>query len=216
MVFAWWQSRSSRGRRSRSPGKPLPPRVEQLEDRALPHGHSAAAATALALNDLRAGVRGDAGSLADYFAATPAESGRLTVRAHAEVGDTRLSLLGPDGLLLAQSDGASAADRDDLIDRHLAAGAADFNQDGHLDLAFADDTDERVSVLLGRGDGTFRAHVTFSAGATSKDLRVTDLNNDGLPDLVAANWLSNRLTPLLGRGDGTFLTPDPGGTVSGN
>src|SRR5207244_9508811 len=48
---------------------------------------------------------------------------RLTARAapDAPLG-SRLSLLGPSGELLIQSDGASATDPDDLIVQHLLAG----------------------------------------------------------------------------------------------
>ena len=41
--------------------------------------------------------------------------------------------------------------------------AADFNHDGSLDLATANDTGSSVSVLLGNGDGTFQTHKDYAA-----------------------------------------------------
>ncbi len=40
----------------------------------------------------------------------------------------------------------------------------DFNGDGRLDIATADQADNTVSVLLGNGDGTFQAPVSFVTG----------------------------------------------------
>jgi hypothetical protein len=69
----------------------------------------------------------------------------------------------------------------------------DFNKDGKLDAVVAG------QVLLGNGDGTFRATTTFvsafAAGA--------DLNGDGNLDMVGAGSGGNVLVQL-GNGDGTF------------
>jgi hypothetical protein len=40
--------------------------------------------------------------------------------------------------------------------------AADFNKDGHLDLAVTNRTDATVSILLGDGHGHFTVFKTFS------------------------------------------------------
>jgi len=82
--------------------------------------------------------------------------------------------------------------------------AADFNHDGKLDLATADDTGNSVSVLLGNGDGTFQPHVNYPAGSFPHWVAVGDFNNDGIPDLVATNEGSNTVSIFLGNGDGTF------------
>ncbi len=69
----------------------------------------------------------------------------------------------------------------------------DVNGDGNPDLVTGNAG--TVSVLLGNGDGTFRAHVDYpSAGA---GLAVGDVNGDGKPDIVTTS------TVLLGNGDGT-------------
>jgi hypothetical protein len=41
--------------------------------------------------------------------------------------------------------------------------AADFNNDGNLDIAIADNGDSQVSILLGAGDGSFHPVSRFPA-----------------------------------------------------
>jgi hypothetical protein len=68
-----------------------------------------------------------------------------------------------------------------------------------------------VSVLLGNGDGTLQAAVSFGAGPLTRGLAVGDVNRDGNPDLIVgnecdgrANCPSGEVSVLLGNGDGTF------------
>ena len=80
-----------------------------------------------------------------------------------------------------------------------------------------------VGVLLGNGDGTFRAAtVTGSGGIGAFSLAVGDINGDGKPDLVVANRCADSecLTDstvgvLLGNGDGTFQAAFPASYDSG-
>src|SRR5438132_1144423 len=64
-----------------------------------------------------------------------------------------------------------------------------------------------VSVLVGNGDGTFRAAPCYPPGGSS--VAVADFNGDGIPDLAVAN-IGGQVDPLgslsilLGNGDGTF------------
>lgn len=86
---------------------------------------------------------------------------------------------------------------------------ADFNHDGHPDLATANAGDgyggfEDVSILLGNGDGTFGSPQSVTAGAQPVALASGDFNGDGAVDLVVANGSSDDLSILLGKGDGTF------------
>ena len=67
---------------------------------------------------------------------------------------------------------------------------SDFNHDGKQDLAIAGacgNTCGFVSVLFGKGDGTFQAGTDFSAGGVPSEWTVADLNGDGIPDLAFAN-----------------------------
>jgi len=85
--------------------------------------------------------------------------------------------------------------------------AADFNGDGHLDLAVANEdligSGGTVSVLLGNGDGTFRPQVTYPVGKFPDAIVAGDFNGDGHLDLAVANP-SFSISVLLGNGDGTF------------
>ena len=90
---------------------------------------------------------------------------------------------------------------------------ADFNGDGKLDLAVVNtpsvyDTPGTVSILLGNGDGTFKAPVTYPAGNSPFGLVAGDLTGDGKPDLVVTNGVGNGMySVLLGNGDGSFQPP---------
>jgi hypothetical protein len=81
---------------------------------------------------------------------------------------------------------------------------ADFNGDGHLDLAVADFLDGNVAVLLGEGNGTFQAARYYAVGVSPCSLAVGDFNADGYIDLAVANFNADTVTILLGNGDGTF------------
>ena len=62
----------------------------------------------------------------------------------------------------------------------VAVAFGDFNGDGKLDLAVANQADSTVSVLLGNGDGTFAAGTLYSPGGSPSALAVVDLNGDGI------------------------------------
>jgi hypothetical protein len=79
----------------------------------------------------------------------------------------------------------------------------DFNRDGILDLAIADVGSGSVSVLLGNGDGTFRAHVDYPVQGSPSSVVARDLNGDGILDLAVRDQ-SSFVSILLGNGDGTF------------
>jgi len=91
------------------------------------------------------------------------------------------------------------------VGRHpTSVTAGDFNGDGNLDLAVTNDSSNNVSVLLGNGDGTFRAAANYDVGFFPNSVTSGDFNGDGKPDLAVANQGSNNVSVLLGNGDGTF------------
>ncbi|MDT9339385.1 FG-GAP-like repeat-containing protein, partial [Trichodesmium erythraeum 21-75] len=80
----------------------------------------------------------------------------------------------------------------------------DFNADGIADLAVANSFSDNVSVLFGKGDGTFGSTTNFRVGNSPKSVTVEDFNGDGISDLAVANTYSDNVSVLLGKGDGTF------------
>ena len=60
------------------------------------------------------------------------------------------------------------------------------------------------SVLLGNGDGSFRAASSFAAGNLPRSVAVVDLDGDTIPDLVTANRDCTDVRVSLGNGGGTF------------
>lgn len=94
----------------------------------------------------------------------------------------------------------------------IAIRAADLDEDGTLDLVVANYcgdanclTPGSVSVLLGNGDGSFQAAVSYPASSFVGSIVVADLNSDGHLDLAVANsGFGGAISVLLGNGDGTF------------
>jgi Flp pilus assembly secretin CpaC len=96
----------------------------------------------------------------------------------------------------------------------IAMTAADFDSDGHLDLAIVNKTTSDVSILLGnvdtKGNATFtqatgaQGGSPFPVGKSPVAIATGDLNNDSHPDLAVVNQADNTVSVLLGNGDGTF------------
>ena len=86
----------------------------------------------------------------------------------------------------------------------VAMATGDFNSDGILDLAVANQTDNTVSIYFGTGTGTFQSRVTYPVGAGPNSVAVADLNSDGVLDLVSSNQEANTVSVLLGKPGGTF------------
>src|SRR5437868_14389513 len=62
--------------------------------------------------------------------------------------------------------------------------AADFNHDGVADVVVIDPLANTLSVLLGKGDGTYRPGSVFMLGTCQCGLQVADFNNDGNMDIA--------------------------------
>ena len=88
----------------------------------------------------------------------------------------------------------------------FAVAVGDFDRDGRRDLAVANagTTSNKISVLLGRGDGTFLSTVDYTVGSAPRSVVVGDFNRDGRDDLAAVNYSNNSVSVLPGIGDGTF------------
>lgn len=86
---------------------------------------------------------------------------------------------------------------------------ADLNRDGHDDFVVGERSTNRISVLIGNGDGTFQVGVNYPSGVYPNSVAVGDLNGDDWPDVVSANgWpgqlYGNSVSVFLGNGDGTL------------
>jgi hypothetical protein len=83
---------------------------------------------------------------------------------------------------------------------------ADFNGDGILDVATADEIGNTITILLGNGDGTFQPAITYPAAGKPFSIAVGDFDADGKIDLAVTNFCCPGATVsiLLGNGDGTF------------
>ncbi|MBA3912605.1 MAG: VCBS repeat-containing protein [Acidobacteriales bacterium] len=80
----------------------------------------------------------------------------------------------------------------------------DWNGDGVLDLASADQSYGAVRIYLGIGDGSFTRGDEYAMSKEDPSgISTGDLNGDGVLDLVTANYFGS-LSVLLGKGDGTF------------
>jgi hypothetical protein len=122
------------------------------------------------------------------------------------------------GVLLGNGDGtlrpASTYDSGGIGAQSVVV--EDLDADGIGDLVVANDCggvkdcSAAVAILLGNGDGTFRApmlYVSGMGGATA--VAVADVNGDHRPDILASYSMScfhceDSVGVLLGNGDGTF------------
>lgn len=115
----------------------------------------------------------------------------------------------------------------------LSVAIADLNGDGYPDIAVANycendsncAVDGNVSILLNKGDGTFRAGASYDTGGIySRSVAVADVNGDGHADLVVSNagrcnteaCDTGEISVFMGNGDGTFQPPvfySSGGTA---
>ncbi len=80
---------------------------------------------------------------------------------------------------------------------------ADFNKDGHPDLAIANYGND-ISILLNDGTGNFQAPIPIPLnGYVWQGVAIADLGNGNL-DIVAPFWTGLDVAVLIGNGDGTF------------
>jgi hypothetical protein len=80
----------------------------------------------------------------------------------------------------------------------------DLDGDAKLDLAVTAPNQNKISVRLNNGDGTFGAQALYAVGTKPRSLAMADLNGDGKLDLAVANTDGNNVGLLLNNGNGTF------------
>jgi hypothetical protein len=160
----------------------------------VPQGVTVLSSVDANLNTRVSGMLPDPAGVDTYeFAMRP--SGRFSVQVTATAGSTlvpRLTLLGPHGHMLIQSD-------DGAIVQHLVG--------------------EVYTLIVSARSGTGSYQLTsefvpanptldqVAIGNSPGSVAVGDFNGDGIPDLVTANNFDNTVSVLLGNGDGTFASP---------
>jgi len=92
----------------------------------------------------------------------------------------------------------------------------DFNADGITDIVMTFGSGNAAVVMLGNGDGTFKAgqvlHITPLQGSTYAylgDIVTADFNGDGIEDIALTNdpeQGTGSIQVFFGKGDGTFNT----------
>ncbi len=91
-----------------------------------------------------------------------------------------------------------------------AVAVADLTGDGVPDLVVANYNDDTISVLVGKGDGTFLPQEVFAVEAKPYSLAVADLTGDGRLDIVVANSASDTVSVLMnlgGNNDHVYFVP---------
>jgi Bacterial Ig-like domain (group 3)/FG-GAP-like repeat len=100
----------------------------------------------------------------------------------------------------------------------LGVAAADFNQDGKIDLAFTNATTvgatATIDVYFGNGAGAFTFSASYPTISGAQSIQATDLDGDGFPDLFVGTaeggfyWSDQNTQTFFGdhlnHGDGTF------------
>jgi len=108
-------------------------------------------------------------------------------------------------VLLGNGDGTFALKSNICVGNTLCKGVpvavavADFNGDGRLDLAVANYDDVTVSILLGKGDGTFTISKTWVVGANPLSLVAAPMQgtNSTQQDIVVANSENDTVSVML-------------------
>ena len=104
--------------------------------------------------------------------------------------------------VLAKGDGSGAFEAAEAV----AAGASaskgvvlgDFNRDGNLDVAASDPSSNKVTVLIGDGQGNFDSAVQYDAGSSPRGVAAADFNGDGAIDLAAVNYTDGLVSLITG------------------
>ncbi|MDJ1305481.1 MAG: VCBS repeat-containing protein [Candidatus Midichloria sp.] len=83
---------------------------------------------------------------------------------------------------------------------------ADFNHDTHLDIVTSNYGANTISVLLGNGDGTFKAPLSYNIGAGPYvGIVAGDFDGDNKYDIAMTSLIG--VSILIGNGNGTLQAP---------
>ncbi len=130
----------------------------------------------------------------------------------ANSADNTVSVLlgNGDGTFGAQTTFPTGTNPVSIASGQFNNGASAPNSDNILDLAVANKAANTVSILLGKGDGTFQPKVDIPTGRAPVSVIAADfhdLSGTGFLDLAVANQGDNSISVFEGNGDGTFRAP---------
>ena len=83
----------------------------------------------------------------------------------------------------------------------------DLNLDGEADIVSANAKNSTLSLLYGKGDGTFGAPIQIAVPQEPTSLAAGDFNEDGIPDLLVNSRGENAFSTLIGKGGNAFKRP---------
>jgi VCBS repeat protein len=118
-------------------------------------------------------------------------------------GDSAVGDNGGATMFLSNGDGTFRKEQTLIPGKNPAdVAVTDLDADHKLDLIFANQTDNTVSVLLGNGGGSVQAPIAYSIGLRPHSVKVVDVNRDGKSDVAVFRIAGADF--LLGNGDGSF------------
>lgn len=113
-------------------------------------------------------------------------------------------------LVIRLSTGTGFADPGSLeLPSPVAVALGDVNRDGRLDAVASNLEHHTLSLLLGRGDGSFEAPVTVAVGPEPTSLVVADFDGNGAADVAVTDLADHTIRILLSRGAGGGSSRSP-------
>jgi hypothetical protein len=128
-------------------------------------------------------------------------------------------------IFLGKGDGTFATGLPSVItnDPNIAGpdgiATGDFNGDGIPDIAFGFQFGGNITILLGKGDGTFTngPFISIPGGfPVLNNLVIDDFNGDGVQDIAFTDLGGSDFGVALGNGDGSFQAPQTTHSVAPN
>ena len=112
-------------------------------------------------------------------------------------------------VFLGQGDGGFRRGATHPVEGTYSMLVADLNNDRAPDLVAANERPGTLSVLLGRGDGTFETSTELTGTVGVRSVAAADMDGDGLLDLVSANRQGFDVSVFLRDPVGAFRSAAP-------